>query len=64
MARERLTNVIRVLNEEAMLDRLADYLRAVLEGWIFRGRFCNEKKKKYQGQEIKRRDRSFHFLFP
>ena len=32
MARERLTIVIPVLNEEAMLDRLADYLRAVLEG--------------------------------
>ena len=32
MPRERLTIVIPVLNEEAVLDRLADHLRAVLEG--------------------------------
>ena len=32
MPRERLTVVIPVLNEEAVLDRLADHLRAVLEG--------------------------------
>jgi glycosyltransferase involved in cell wall biosynthesis len=32
MPRERLTIVIPVLNEEAVLDRLADHLRAVVEG--------------------------------
>ena len=33
MTRERLTIVIPVLNEEAVLDRLTDHLRAVLEAF-------------------------------